>query len=56
MLVVLNPERIAVATMGVGIMAAVYEEAFAYVKQRQAALYVRFLAFSKLRYISARWC
>jgi len=36
MLVVLNPERIAVAMMGVGIMAAVYDEAFAYVKQRQA--------------------
>ncbi len=36
MLVVLNPERVAVAAMGVGIMAAVYDEAFAYVQKRQA--------------------
>ncbi len=36
MLTVLNPERIGVAMMGVGIMAAAYEDAFAYVQQRQA--------------------
>lgn len=36
MLTVLNPERIGVAMMGVGIMAAVYEYAFNYVQQRNA--------------------
>lgn len=36
MLEVLNPERIGVAMMGVGIMAAAYEDAFQYVQQRQA--------------------
>ena len=36
MLTVLNPERISCAMMGVGLMAAVYEEAFAYTKQRYA--------------------
>lgn len=36
MMIVLNPERIGVAMMGVGLMAAIYEEAFAYVKQRHA--------------------
>ena len=36
MLTILNPERIACAMMGVGLMAAIYEEAFEYAKQRQA--------------------
>lgn len=36
MLTVLNPERIGVAMMGVGIMAAAYEDAFNYVQQRHA--------------------
>ena len=34
MLTVLNPERIGCAMMGVGLMAAAYEDAFAYAKQR----------------------
>jgi alkylation response protein AidB-like acyl-CoA dehydrogenase len=33
---ILNPERIFVALMGVGVMAAAYEDAFAYAKQRHA--------------------
>jgi len=36
MLTVLNPERIGVAMMGVGLMAAAYEDAFDYVQKRQA--------------------
>jgi len=36
MMTVINPERIGVAMMGVGIMAAAYEEAFEYVQQRHA--------------------
>jgi len=36
MLMVLNPERMGVAMMGVGLIAAAYEDAFAYVQQRQA--------------------
>lgn len=36
MLTVLNPERIACAIMGVGLIAAAYEDAFAYAQQRQA--------------------
>ncbi|MFO7557296.1 MAG: acyl-CoA dehydrogenase family protein [Desulfobacterales bacterium] len=36
MLTVLNPERIGCAMMGVGLMAAAYEDAFEYVQQRQA--------------------
>ncbi len=36
MLAVLNPERIGVAMMGVGIIAACYEFAFKYAQQRQA--------------------
>ena len=36
MLTVLNPERIGVAMMGVGIMAAVYDYALIYVQQRNA--------------------
>ncbi len=36
MLTVLNPERIGCAMMGVGLMAAAYEDAFEYAKQRQA--------------------
>ena len=36
MLAVLNPERIGCAMMGVGLMAAAYEDAFAYAQQRQA--------------------
>ncbi len=36
MLAVLNPERIMVAMMGVGLMEAAYEAAFAYVKTRHA--------------------
>jgi alkylation response protein AidB-like acyl-CoA dehydrogenase len=36
MLAVLNPERIGVAMMGVGLMAAAYEDALDYVQQRQA--------------------
>ncbi|MFH0728744.1 MAG: acyl-CoA dehydrogenase family protein [Pseudomonadota bacterium] len=36
MLAVLNPERIAVAMMGVGLIAAAYEESFKYVQQRHA--------------------
>lgn len=36
MLDVLNPERIGCAMMGVGLIAACYEEAFAYAKQRMA--------------------
>lgn len=36
MLTVLNPERIGCAMMGVGLIAACYEDAFAYAKQRQA--------------------
>ena len=35
-LTVLNPERIACAMMGVGIIAAAYEDAFAYAKERHA--------------------
>ncbi|MBU0993232.1 MAG: acyl-CoA/acyl-ACP dehydrogenase [Proteobacteria bacterium] len=35
-LVVLNPERIGCAMMGVGLMAAAYEDAFLYAKQRHA--------------------
>ncbi len=35
-LAVLNPERIMVAMMGVGLIAAAYEEAFNYVRERQA--------------------
>jgi alkylation response protein AidB-like acyl-CoA dehydrogenase len=33
---VLNPERIGVAMMGVGIIAAIYEQCFKYVQERQA--------------------
>ncbi|MBC2716342.1 MAG: acyl-CoA/acyl-ACP dehydrogenase [Desulfobacteraceae bacterium] len=36
MLAILNPERISCAMMGVGLMAAAYEDAFDYAKQRQA--------------------
>ncbi|MBW1829758.1 MAG: acyl-CoA/acyl-ACP dehydrogenase [Deltaproteobacteria bacterium] len=36
MLTVLNPERIACALMGVGLIAAAYEDAFAYAKERHA--------------------
>ncbi len=36
MLTVLNPERISCAMMGVGLIAAVYEEAFTYTRQRHA--------------------
>jgi acyl-CoA dehydrogenase len=36
MLTVLNPERIGCAMMGVGLMAAAYEDAFQYAQQRQA--------------------
>ena len=36
MLTVLNPERIGCAMMGVGLIAACYEDAFAYAMQRQA--------------------
>jgi alkylation response protein AidB-like acyl-CoA dehydrogenase len=36
MLTVLNPERISCAMMGIGLMAAIYEEAFEYTKQRHA--------------------
>ncbi|HUT52754.1 MAG TPA: acyl-CoA dehydrogenase family protein [bacterium] len=36
MLTVLNPERIGVAMMGVGIIAAIYEYVFKYVQERQA--------------------
>ena len=36
MLTVLNPERIGVAMMGVGLIAAAYEYAFAYAQKRQA--------------------
>ena len=36
MLTVLNPERIGVAMMGVGLIAAAYEYAFAYAQQREA--------------------
>ncbi len=36
MLTVLNPERISCAMMGVGLMAAIYDEAFEYTKQRHA--------------------
>ncbi|MCP4750380.1 MAG: acyl-CoA/acyl-ACP dehydrogenase [Proteobacteria bacterium] len=36
MLTVLNPERIGVAMMGVGLMAAAYEDALDYVQKRQA--------------------
>jgi len=36
MLATLNPERIGCALMGVGLMAAAYEDAFAYAKERQA--------------------
>jgi acyl-CoA dehydrogenase len=36
MLTVLNPERIACAIMGVGLIAAAYEDAFAYAQKRQA--------------------
>ncbi len=36
MLAVLNPERIGCAMMGVGLIAACYEDAFAHAKQRQA--------------------
>lgn len=36
MLAVLNPERIGCAMMGVGLMAAAYEDAFQYAQQRQA--------------------
>jgi alkylation response protein AidB-like acyl-CoA dehydrogenase len=36
MLAILNPERISCAMMGVGLMAAIYDEAFEYTKQRHA--------------------
>lgn len=36
MLAILNPERIMVATMGVGLIEAAYDEAFKYVQQRHA--------------------
>lgn len=36
MLTVLNPERIGVAMMGVGLIAAAYEDAFQYVQEREA--------------------
>ncbi len=36
MLAILNPERISCAMMGVGLMAACYEDAFEYAKQRNA--------------------
>ena len=36
MLTVLNPERIGVAMMGVGLIAAAYEDAFQYVQERHA--------------------
>lgn len=36
MLDVLNPERIACAVMGIGLMEAIYDECLAYVKQRHA--------------------
>jgi acyl-CoA dehydrogenase len=36
MLAILNPERISCAMMGVGLMAAVYEDAFEYARQRHA--------------------
>jgi alkylation response protein AidB-like acyl-CoA dehydrogenase len=36
MLTVLNPERIACAIMGVGLIAAAYEDAFDYAQKRQA--------------------
>jgi acyl-CoA dehydrogenase len=36
MLSVLNPERIGVAMMGVGLIAAAYEDAFQYVQEREA--------------------
>ncbi len=36
MLAILNPERISCAMMGVGLMAAAYEDAFEYAKQRNA--------------------
>ncbi len=36
MLEILNPERISCAMMGIGLMAAIYEEAFEYTKKRHA--------------------